>query len=197
MKQFIVNTLIDIKSKFYDFFTSTEQLEKRRWQDIEYFNEDWKLRIKNLHLLSPKLDGKIIMDLGCGKMWLKELLDSSSVYIPVDYVYRGPKTVVCDFNKGEFPSIRCDISFVSGCLEYIDDPSWFIKEICLKSDICLISYCPVEHYPTSKERIAKAWKNALSIPEVMELFLENNFELIEMKKGRNTLFRFDKLDDLE
>ena len=62
-----------------------------------------------------------VMDLGCGKMWLKEMLPSGYKYYGIDYTDRGKDSYVFDLNKYAFPAFNCDIIFISGCLEYIYD----------------------------------------------------------------------------
>ncbi len=66
------------------------------WQQIEYFNPDWKGRIGKM--ASHIAPGESVVDLGCGQMWLKEFLSASSRYTGVDYTQRGADTIVADFN---------------------------------------------------------------------------------------------------
>lgn len=99
------------------------------------------------------------------------------VYIPVDYQARGPETIVCDFNRGEFPDKQADVSFVSGCLEYIENPSWFIEQIAAHSHICVISYCSVEHFDDPAQRAAFTWKNSFDAKELVSLFLAKDMRL--------------------
>jgi hypothetical protein len=140
---------------------------RKEWKDIEYFDDSW---INRMHMMAHFLpDNVSVMDLGCGKMWLKDI-HSISEYIPVDYCDRGPGTQLCDFNKKEFPSRIVDYSFVSGCLEYIDDPKWFISEIAKHSYACVISYCTTDNIADIKTRRQYCWANDLSRADIIELF---------------------------
>ena len=73
---------------------------KREWKDIEYFEDNWINRTRMMAGFLPK--NVSVMDLGCGKRWLQDIHPISE-YIPVDYCDRGPGTLLCDFNKKEFP----------------------------------------------------------------------------------------------
>ncbi len=123
--------------------------------------------------ISPK---ESVVDLGCGKMWLKECL-KDNVYYPVDYTRRDAQTCVADFNKHEYPPTRSDVAFVSGALEYVVDYEWFVRQITQSSTKCILSYCTTEAYPDIKERERRAWKNHLTRAEIIDLFTRNGMEL--------------------
>ena len=92
----------------------------------------------------------------------EQFLPSGCTYYAVDYKKRGEKSIVCDFNKYEFPIIKVDLCFVSGCLEYIEDYKWFIKEISKISNACVISYCTIENFQTllkeKEKNLGKSFK---------------------------------------
>ena len=160
------------------------------WKDIEYFDETWKNRIRQMAAFVPP--NSRVLDLGCGEMRLRGFL-KDCVYIPVDYRARSPETIVCDFNRGEFPDVRADVSFVSGCLEYIENPAWFIGQIAIHSNICVISYCSIEHFNDPAERAALAWKNSFDAKDVVALFMAKNMRVTAqtfLPETRNTVFRF-------
>lgn len=152
---------------------------KKEWEEFEYFDSKWENRVKKLSAYI--LPNESIMDLGCGQMTLKKYITSNS-YIPVDYTKRDEKTIVCDFNKKEFPQIKADVIFISGCLEYIYDYEWFIGKACQYSQKILLSYCCIEDFPILAERKKNNWKNHLSYEYVILLLKENNFSLTESTK---------------
>lgn len=137
------------------------------WRDIEYFDDSWINRTRMMANFLP--DNVSVMDLGCGKMWLRDIHPISE-YIPVDYCDRGPGTQLCDFNKKEFPNKTVDYSFVSGCLEYVEDPKWFVSEIARTSKACVISYCTTDNIADIKTRRQFCWDNDLSRAGIIELF---------------------------
>ncbi len=163
---------------------------KKKWKDIEYFNPDWNERIK---FMSKYVDSELsVTDLGCGKMWLKEYLTKDVKYIPVDYISRGEETIVCDFNKYEYPNVKSEIAFVSGCLEYVSDYEWFVKQISKYHKKCIVSYCVIENFPNINDRIKKTWVNNLSELQVLDLFERNGFKLKEKESLLNMIFVFEK-----
>lgn len=168
-------------------------LIKRNWENIEYFDDAWKKRIKLMASFIP--NNKTITDLGCGKMWLKEYIKDKNIkYIPVDYKNRGDNTIICDFNKQEFPNNKSDIAFVSGCLEYVNNPEWFVNKISENNNLCIISYCTTDYYDNMTVRKANAWKNNLSKNDIINLFDKGNMFLINetVTKTKNTIFIFKK-----
>ena len=167
------------------------------WVDVEYFDERWKERIKHMVALFPAPQdnsGLTIADFGCGEMWLKEFCPSNTNYIGVDYKKRAADTITVDFNKYEFPDIEADIAFVSGCLEYIEDPEWFIKKIAGMCQTIVMSYSSMEHSPDLQFREVRMWKNHLYCNELIEIVEKNGFVLLEHGISiKNTqIFRFDK-----
>ena len=161
-------------SKWIDMMPSFLKKSKT-WKDIEYFDENWKDRIKTMVVYIDK--NKTVMDLGCGKMWLVEYLPEGCTYIPVDYIKRNQETIVADFNKKEYPDIKSDIAFISGCLEYLDDYRWFLSTVALHSNQVILSYCSTDHYPDIRERKNNFWVNNLSTKQVIGIFASFSYHL--------------------
>lgn len=163
----------------------------RSWEELEYFDESWKKRIEEMaRFIAP---GESVIDLGCGKMWLKPLL-KNNIYHPVDYKRRDECTVVVNFNRHEYPDIGADVAFVSGTLEYIEDYEWFVRQICSRSKRCIVSYCTTECYPDLKVRKRMAWKSHLSRSTLLELFTKNGMDL-DTESGvvaQNPIFVFSR-----
>ncbi len=165
------------------------------WRNIERFNPSWKIRIKFMSNLIDGLD-KSVVDMGCGPMWLKQMISKDIDYYGVDYKPRDESTIVCDFNKYEFPKIYSDVYFVSGCLEYVDDYEWFVEQLTINAKKCIISYCTVDSVSDAKIRNANAWVNNLSCNELIKLFNEKNMQnyLCEKIDNTNTVFVFGKVN---
>lgn len=167
---------------------------ERSWQQLEYFSESWKGRIEEMaRFISP---GETVVDLGCGKMWLRPLLKNNP-YRGVDYKQRDASTTVADFNKHEYPDIHSDVAFVSGTLEYVEDYHWFVRQVCSHSKKCIVSYCTTEHYPDLKVRQQKAWKNHLSRSALLQAFLDSGMRLEAESTAvaQNPVFVFSRPKD--
>ena len=150
------------------------RMVQARWHDIEHFDDVWRVRIRQMAEFIPA--NATVMDLGCGPGWLGEIVDPRS-YTGVDYLPRKEDTVVCDFNKRQFPEFRRDVAFVSGCLEYIEDYRWFIAQICDKTDVCILSYCLVEIHQDLAARRRAGWVNDLTLDQIKREFGCHSFRV--------------------
>jgi hypothetical protein len=169
---------------------------RKDWKDIEYFDHSWINRIRMMANFLPR--NVSVMDLGCGKMWLKDIHPLSE-YIPVDYCDRGPGTLLHDFNRKEFPDKSAEYSFVSGCLEYIEDPEWFVSEIARTSKACILSYCTTDNIADRKTRRKYCWVNDLSRADIIRLFKSVNMHLKNeaLYLSSNNIFMFIKGENPE
>lgn len=163
----------------------------RTWKDIEYFEDSWINRIRMMAEFLP--DGTTVMDLGCGQMGLPKV-KTLKTYIPIDYCKRNEETRVCDFNKKQFPAEKAEYTFVSGCLEYVNDPDWFISRIAKASNHCVISYCSTDGFPDKAARTRLVWVNHLSRQEVIDLFERHGMKLEKESfyQPHNNIFLFSK-----
>jgi len=162
---------------------------KREWKDIEYFDDLWRERIR---VMAGFIQAESsVIDLGCGRMWLRDMLPLGN-YVPVDYRDRGPGTRICDFNLKEFPDESADYAFVSGCLEYIKDPVWFVSKIAEFSDKCVISYCTTDEISDIQTRRSNYWVNDLSRIDLIHMFKKEGMRLIDesIHQPSNNIFVF-------
>ena len=121
-------------------------------------------------------EDKSVADFGCGSMIVRDYLSSDVKYYPIDYVDRGQGTILCNFNKKEFPQFDCiDCAFMSGFLQYIDEPEWLIERISKIFSKVIITYSTLEYFPNKKYRENKAWRNHFSKDELISLFTKYNF----------------------
>lgn len=162
-----------------------------RWKDIEYFDDTWKQRVRQMAAYIPA--NATVMDLGCGRGALREIIAPAN-YTGVDYRERGENTVVCDFNKREFPDLRRDVAFVSGCLEYIEDVPWFVAQICDRTNMCVLSYCTLETHGDLMGRRKAGWVNDLTADEIKREFAQHHFSLSaeDATPTRNAIFVFQR-----
>lgn len=170
---------------------SAEAAGPRDWKELEYFDLAWRERIEQMSAWIQPCS--TVVDLGCGKQWLRDYI-TNCTYIPVDYVSRSSDTIVCDFNLREFPYTSADVCFVSGCLEYVEHPDWFISQIASHSNVGVLSYCCVEDFPDVRWRKAQGWKNHLSSEEIISKFRDSGMDLQRRAytHSRNALFMFSQ-----
>jgi hypothetical protein len=160
----------------------------KTWQENEYFVETWRHRIQKMASYIGK--GDVVADLGCGKQWLREYLPSLAEYVPVDYRERSEDTLVCDFNRHEFPNMFVDVSFVSGALEYVNDVYWFARNVVNHTRAKIIlSYCSTDVVPDFSQRKKNMWVNHYSSKDIQNIFAQSGFELEAMDEvGANVIF---------
>lgn len=170
--------------------------QARSWQSIERFDPTWKKRIATMSQFIPQ-DTTSLVDLGCGPRWLREIITPSINYLGVDYKTRGQDTLICDFNKHQYPQKPIDVAFVSGCLEYVLDYDWFIQNICKYSKTCILSYCTLDSYPDIALREKQAWVNHLSEHDIKRIFEKYEFHLVHLELTDNRIFVFEKKNIFE
>jgi Methyltransferase domain len=123
--------------------------------------------------------GARVLDLGGGRMALRNALPNGCRYQGCDLVARDEDTVVCDFNAGEFPTqaaAQADIIVMLGLLETIVDiDSFFTHLRFCKRDIVL-SYCATDL--TGKcDRAELGWVNSFSFFDLARLFDRFGFRI--------------------
>ena len=129
MQQNITQEHILRYSQFLKLFSNYAN-DDFEWQN---FSDDVYEFDVNMHLIEELAtcidkNDKSVVDLGAGGMHLNKFIPSDSLYYPVDYKKRCDQTVVCDFNKKEFPNINADVYVLCAMLYYIDDPIWLLEQ---------------------------------------------------------------------
>lgn len=113
----------------------TNQKIKKEWQ---FCAKIWKRRTKAIASIIPPEAS--IIELGGGFSYLKRLLPKNQ-YKSIDIKKWNDLTVVADFNKGEFPDMEIfDVIVCQGILEYIEQPSEFLRKIQKYGRRMLLSY---------------------------------------------------------
>ncbi len=113
--------------------------------------------------------GARVLDLGCGAMILERYLPAGCTYQPCDMVAHDDRTLVCDFNAGEFPDgAECDIVFALGLLEHLADLPAFLARLRALGKPVIFSYSVAESGP--QDRSALGWVNHHKHDEILGLF---------------------------
>jgi hypothetical protein len=125
-------------------------------------------------------------------MALEKFLPQACRYVPCDLARRDDRTVVCDFNAGQFPDAAdANIVTVLGVLEYIFDPRAFLKQLRQWQKPIVISYCTTEGLSNTDHRRNLGWVNDFSRREVERLFSDAGFDIqcADRIDGLQYLFR--------
>ena len=142
-------------------------------------------------------DCKSVMDCRSGAMSLKKMISSDIKYYPVDKIKRTEETILCDFNKGDFPNINVDYIVLSGILEYISNPLGFIRNVCLHSDNVVIAYNTIDRNDQNFDfayRLSKGWLTHLTTAQLIMIFQNYGFNVSDTQFTENceTYLKFTK-----
>lgn len=169
----------------------------KSWKDydciVDFSVGKWDYRVKTVADCFDE-NIKSVLDLGAGAMSLKKYLASDIEYYPVDYCQRMEKTIVCDFESGEFPEKHVDCIVASGILEYISNLPWFVDQICSHCSVTIISYISIERMNDFLVRHHEGWKNHYSLVQLIRLFHMHNFYPVEERfcDGNDLIIKFIK-----
>lgn len=108
---------------------------------FEHSNTGWNERAGRV--LEHLIEGcESLMDLGCGEFqYAKNHLPPGCRYIPVDYKKRSEDTIICDFNKGEFPEERADTCLMILVLEYVKCLPEFLAKVAETAQRQILIFC--------------------------------------------------------
>ena len=140
-----------------------------RWLNIDV--AEWDRRIAVIARLIPR--GSAILDVGAGTRELEKLLPPGCVYIPLDFVDRGPDTLICDLNARrleKFPEV--DIAVCSGVLEYVRDVPRLFAHLYEAADRVIASYAVDDEGDKQHRKARKnnGWINAHTTAEIIQAF---------------------------
>jgi hypothetical protein len=155
------------------------------WQKDFSYDSDMKLRYENMLKLLPsssspdKNSFSSVLDLGCGRQYLRELLPENINYTGVDLYSHISDTIVCDFNKKQFIKVigkPYDLVVCAGLFEYIYNVKWLIKKIADVSGRYILCSYNFDEFTRSH---ADIWtKRLLSQKTMFDLFYKNECSLI-------------------
>ena len=192
----ITNAVAFVRGIYNRFLPYSNRISWKTWESI--IDRDL-MHDQRIRFFSEWIDDedRTVVDLGCGKRLIESLLPKSCQYIPVDYQNRGARTVVCDFNKKEYPEVRADVVLMISVLQWIDYPLWLIEEACSHcNEKILFHYitpCNSSDSIIRLKREGEGIKNHLSPVEIISEFNSHGFVLLKqsrimIKNNRYELF---------
>ncbi|AUC75821.1 hypothetical protein CW732_09065 [Olleya sp. Bg11-27] len=160
-----------------------KQSDVQRWEKTEALFEDWNQRTNIMAQYIGAHDS--VLEFGAAKLALKQFIPETVKYTPSDIVDRGEGTIVCDLNRKPYPEFnRQDVIFFSGVLEYVFDIPDLVQFLSTKTNKFIISYCTFDSFSSQENRKINGWVNQYTNLEIINIFKENTFELIETKTWR-------------
>jgi len=143
-------------------------------------------------------DVKSVADYGCGRMFIKEFLSDTVTYYPIDYIDRSGNTIICDFNKLEFPSIDSELSLCMGVLMFIEPMEELVDHICSHTQhSVVISYITTESWPDIHIRHKSGMCQNHTEQQIIDMFAERNYGLKSKKYDDTdmTFFLFERIGE--
>lgn len=136
-------------------------------------NPIWAYR--NKFLLKYNLENSSIIDFGCGDKSILSYIKFKD-YFGLDKV--PPADMIVDFNKCDFQvKKRYDVGLILGVLEYLDNPTEFLRYVKIFADSFIILILP-------KEIPKKEWAQSFTEKTFTDL-LQNvfvNIDIISVEK---------------
>jgi hypothetical protein len=146
--------------------------DQKRWENLN------KSYSKRLAIIAGyiKLHSSVL-DIGCGKLELKNLLPNNCIYQGLDLVARNKNTIICNLNE-QFPviKIKFDYAVCSGVVEYLEDPNSFFKWLSQICNQAIVSYYPKESMINRSEN---GWINDFQKEEIEKIFTGNGFIILK------------------
>jgi hypothetical protein len=154
---------------------ATEETDVQRWSRRDSLLPQWGQRATLAAQMAPAYAR--VLDLGCGAMDLERALPQGCVYQPCDLVRRDERTIVCDLNRGEFPTgVQADIVTLLGVLEYIKDPLALLKKVRALGCPLVCSYSITDRRP-QLDRAGQGWINSFDAQGLEALMRQAGFRL--------------------
>lgn len=139
-----------------------------------------------------------LIDLGAANERIREFIPTNIKYIPVDYIKYSHHTVLCDFNKYEFPTNPFDIKgtcVVSiGNIQYCKDWKWYLEKIVEACDCLILGHNDFVRISREYRRTHWLRYNSLFDYEIIIYMLKLGFQLTDAVDFRlkTTLYKFEK-----
>lgn len=174
--------------------------ERIHWSDLEH-STIWGThmgRVKEIADWIPT-EVKSVADYGAGKLSLKEFLNPAVLYYPIDYIKRSEETIVCDFDKDNFPDIKTDVSVCTATLVFIERVEELLEHICSHTfRTIILSYVTWEAFSNTAGRRVSGYINDFTEDNIRQMLLKHGFILKEIRPDPankiDTLYLFNNND---
>lgn len=148
-----------------------------RWRDLEE-STVWGTHRGRMELIAGLLPSgtQSVADYGEGKLSLKQFIDASIVYYPIDYRKRSEETILCDFDKDVLPGLQTEAAVCTATLVFIDRAEVLLQHLCRNTAYTiLLSYVTTDIFPDTDGRRASGYVNDYSEKELIEMLQRGGF----------------------
>ena len=170
--------------------TCTSVTHVNRWANINNFPDAWNERVDVMgRVLNEYFNTNItLLDVGCGRMYLKSVLSQNTSYTGLDVVERGGGAIVADLNDfSEWEKLgEYDVIFCSGSLEYLNDLEGFFRGVSGQCKYLFFSFSILGEQ-SMLERRRMGWRSHYSRDEVKVLLRESGYEIEEVRDFKSQI----------
>jgi len=159
------------------------RIQKCGWLKYEYETRPkmdeshWVTRSKIVAGVIPA-HARVILDIGCGDMKLKQNIQKDQQYIGLDYKKRDKDTIVFNLNEQDLSEIDvgADTYVFAGVLEYVNDLERLISQM-WRAKYIVFSYSPLDYNLLFSTGRFPIFSNHFMISEILACFIKNGFAL--------------------
>lgn len=143
---------------------------RKRWQDLSITPACARERLEVFSgwIAQPS----IVLDIGCGRQELRNLLPPGSQYLPCDLYSWSTDCKVIDFRRGLFPEFSdfaIDWAIIAGVLEYIPEPLVALKWALEQSPRVAFSYAALDVNENIGRRVQVGFLNHLKDTAIQDI----------------------------
>lgn len=137
-------------------------------------NPVWDNRAKVIARWIPA--GAHVLDMGCGNMLIEKYLKEPADYIPCDIAKRDERTIVCDFDKFEYPPMRGEnLVLCLGVVNYLKHQKELLEHLCARGKSFLFTFKPRELIAAKVQK--GFYPEAIGFKEATDLVAASGFQL--------------------
>ena len=161
---------------FLDWFRKKPAvITTEHWAKASSYPETWGERagLAGRHI-AP---GSRVLDIGCGRMQLRDKLPAGCTYTPADMTRWSEEVHQVDLDRHEFPPGTYDVITLLGVLEYLQDPAWAVQRAAQSSTHLVTTYCHPLPDTDMERRRNNGWINALSPDDLKRMLAQGGWRL--------------------
>lgn len=137
-------------------------------------NPVWEHRAKVVARWIP--EGAYVLDMGCGNMLIEKHLKNPAGYIPCDIAKRDSRTIVCDFDKFEYPPVQGEnLILCLGVVNYLQHQKALLEHLCARGKSFLFTFKPRELVAAKVEK--GFYPEAIGFKEASDMVAASGFQL--------------------
>lgn len=145
------------------------------WAYPEHYSYAWEDRARlAASMIAP---GSSVLDLGCGRMALRNYLPSGCRYVPADLPKWSAEVIAVDLEADEFPAGDYDVIVILNVLEYISNPLEVIRRSASQGRRLIVSYYHAGREASSARRREARWINDLTEGDLREEFRQSGWQI--------------------